>query len=256
MKLRKTLFNFAILAATIGTGLVACTSTSSTSQQATDRKTVAEATNTIGAAQPLPPLTYSTQRQVMIESLINMAVPGKPMYMIATNDGAGDDGQIPIIAYAVVKGCVPATFQLTRPSEVARSSSTYGYAILEQAEINSMYTGNTAATYCIGMDGTFFAIEHKTSFSSKPFSEVIRSRAAVDFNPDLTTSNDGTVRNSVTGETLYAPGDEPIEIVPGVKIDLNTNQITYDELAVELLVDPEESTESTTGSSKVNVNRR
>ena len=224
--------------------LASCKESGTTTQQKTDNEAVQDSSAAIGAAQPLPILTYSLQRQVMIESYINMAVPNKPMYMIATHPGAGDNAQIPIIAYAVVKGCVPATFQLTQPSIIADQGHEYGYAILEQQEINSMYTGDTAATYCIGYDGTFFSIEHPVSFSSKPFSEVLRSRAAVDFTPNLDTKADGSIVNNLTGETLYKVSDTSVDVVPGIQINPSTNEITFDTGKIE-----------TTDSNKVNYNR-
>lgn len=244
------LFRRIVLGLSLAGLLMACESNGSTTQQKTDNEAVQDSSEAIGAAQPLPILAYSTQRQVMIESYVNMAIPNKPMYMIATHPGAGNDAQIPIIAYAVVKGCVPATYQLTQPSIIADEGHDYGYAILEQQEVNSMYTGDTSATYCIGFDGTFFSIEHPVSFSSKPFSEVLRSRAAVDFTPNLVTQPNGSVVNNLTGETLYEAGDVPVEVVPGINIDPSTNEITYDQEAIKLLGDTEQQ------SDKINTGKR
>lgn len=247
---------------TLALGLVGCpASTGSTTQQATDNEAVKDSSEAIAAAQPLPILGWSTQREVMTEAYINMAVPGKPFYMIATHAGAGDNGEIPIIAYATVKGCVPATFQLTQPDIIADQGHDYGYAILSQQEINAMYTGDTDATFCIGIDGTFFAIEHKVSFSSKPFSEVIRNRALTDYTPNVQTLENGNVVDKVTGEVLYEVPDEPIEVTPGVFFDPKTNEVSYDLDKIQVQDDgsgntPTEKQTSTTGSSKVDITNR
>lgn len=218
------LFTIALVS---GTLLTACPESTPTSAK-TDNSAVNDSSEQIGAAQPLPILTYSMQRQIMTEALINMAVPNRPYYMIATNDGVGYNAEIPIIAYAVVKGCVPATFQLTNPEKIADSHTNGGYIALPRPELNSMFTGDTAATYCIGYDGTFFSIEHKTSFSTKPFSEAIRSKAQVDFTPNLITDANGSIIDRSSNTVLYQESDNPVQINPGVTLDLKTNQIVID----------------------------
>ena len=120
-------------------------STSTTGQNASeadinDNASLLQSSNSIAGSQPIPTLAYSVQRGTMIESYLAMS-KRKPFYMIATNPGAGDQGQLPIVATAVVKGCVPATFQLINPLEIADSGHDYGYAILPKREINAMYTG-------------------------------------------------------------------------------------------------------------------
>lgn len=191
------------IAATVFT-VGACASTTNTTDK-NESAVVDRIRESISSAQPIPMLSFSIQRETMIGSYIAMS-KRQPYYMIATNPGAGDNGQIPIVATAVVKGCVPATFQLTRPEEVIASQHDHGMVTGSQPEINGMYTGPTAATYCVGVDNTFFSLEHIVSFSTRPFSDAIRNQAAVDYTPTLKTLPDGTVIDTAKNNEVLFDG--------------------------------------------------
>lgn len=180
-----------------------CGPTSPPTQDQRDSATVDEARANISSNQPIPVLTYSIQRQALIDAYAAMSYE-QPFYMIATLNAPGANGQIPVLASAVVKGCVPATFQLTRPEEILAKGHDYGYAVGSQAEVNSLYTGPTPATYCIGVDNTFFYVEHLTSFSNRPFSQVVTNQALVNFTPEVKLQLDGTL--TAGGETIFTPG--------------------------------------------------
>lgn len=154
-----------------------------------DRAIVAQTQSNISSVQPIPDLRYSIQRETLIESYEEMSKK-QPFFMIATSN----DGDI--IATAIVKGCVPATFQLTNPSVYE-----YNGATLPQAEINALFTGDTPSTYCIGYGGEFFAIEHLVAFSNRPFSQAFTDSAPINFTPNIKVNADGTVTNTETGET-------------------------------------------------------
>lgn len=160
-----------------------------------DRGKVEQTQSNISSVQPIPDLRYSTQRQTLIDAYRALSEE-QPFFMIATNRSSSGNGA-DIIATAVVKGCVPATFQLTNP-EVYE----YNGATIPQAEINALFTGDTPATYCIGIDGTFFYVEHDVAFSTRPFSQAVTDSAQVNFTPNVKVNPDGTVTNTLTGESF------------------------------------------------------
>lgn len=154
-----------------------------------DKVVVAQTQANISSVQPIPDLRYSTQRQTLIESYQYMAQE-QPFFMIATSN----DGKI--LATAIVKGCVPATFQLTNPESIEING-----AVLPQAEINGLFTGQTNATYCTTVDGTFFYLEHLVAVSNKPFPDALTASAVMNFTPNIQVNPDGSLINIKTGET-------------------------------------------------------
>jgi hypothetical protein len=167
-------------------GLTSCATSTVNSA---DSDVVRQAQANISSVQPIPDLRFSIQREALIDAYRQMSIE-QPFFMIATSN----DGKI--IATAVVKGCVPATFQLTNPEVYV-----YNGATLPQAEVNALFTGDTPATYCSAIDGTFFYVEHLVAFSTKPFPDALTSSAAINFTPNVRVNKDGTVTDVTTGKT-------------------------------------------------------
>jgi hypothetical protein len=132
----------------------ACTDPSPSAAEQDERSTEASLRD-LQKAHPVPKFAYSQYRQNLVD-IVTAQAEATPTTTFFFNSGVKD----PIFSCPSVGFPIPGTAQLTNPDQIARASSSYGYAILPQVEPNGVYTGETTntTTICRDANGRGYAV--------------------------------------------------------------------------------------------------
>lgn len=125
--------------------------------------------------QPVPQFDFSLERDVAIQ-LYSARNQNVATHTVWRSDFGKVLGDCPSIGYPI-----PYDVQLTNPQYIANSGHQYGYAILEQAEPNGLYSSkNSIATWirCITEDGTQVPVYVEDKVTAYPYP------VAVDYDTD------------------------------------------------------------------------
>jgi hypothetical protein len=144
------------------------------------------------AVQPVPFFNWSMMRQVMIDIYQAQNESRQTWAVFIANNGT------PIFSCESEGYPIPATTQLTNPSQVVTGSgvggNNYAYGVVGQMEPNGTYTGNSLGTYvlCVRPDGKLSPVYSEPYVMMFPFEVKVVNGQIVDQNGAATISLDLT----------------------------------------------------------------
>lgn len=135
----------------------------SNTADAHDQEVTAQQQEYFSKAIPVPQLSNSIQRQMMVYWYKMLDNPNLVMYTTITSQTGT------VLSQLVTRGpCIPADTQLTNPEKIA-VESTYGVATLPQPEPNGLFMGDGSnGTLCFTTNGNVVYTEGIVTSSLKP----------------------------------------------------------------------------------------
>ena len=158
---------------------VACGPEQTTSVNSDQNETNAQLSQ-YQAVQPVPFFNWSMMRQVLIDIYQAQNESRQTWAVFVANNGT------PIFSCESVGYPIPATTQLTNPSQVVTGDgvggNNYAYGTVGQMEPNGTYTGDSLGTYvlCVRPDGTLSPVYSEPYVMMFPFAVKVVNGQIVD----------------------------------------------------------------------------